>query len=258
MTPEIINHSEDEKKPLEGKTALITGSSRDIGAQIAIELARLGVSIIGNHRDSQKARRAIQVESAVGEVGGDIEFVIADITSSDDRGLLFEKFQSKFGAHTSLDFLVLNASGPTREINVDANNALVDLFLPTMPVGGKIILMQSVPAHFYNEIEDKSLIPEFYKSIAEAKHEGEMTLRARIPEFEQRGVTFIVVCPPEVSDTNNMIFFKRKYPDASKKHAELSNQFGLPQSVIMEQVAKKVAELVTSKNLPQGHVELFR
>ena len=41
---------ENRERSLAGKVALITGSSRDIGAEIAKALAIEGVNIIGNYR----------------------------------------------------------------------------------------------------------------------------------------------------------------------------------------------------------------
>ena len=245
---------ENHERSLTGKIALITGSSRDIGAEIAKALAIEGVNIVGNYRNKKK--RADEVQETIRSFGVTSEFVQADITNEDDRKKLIETAQNLFGG--KLDILVLNASGPSRDINVTAANSLVDMFLPIMPRGSTIVLMQSVPGHFEPQLDELDIISEFYRPIAKAKHEGEESLRSRLEEFKENGISFIVVCPPEVSDTANMKVFKYRY-DAliSDKQAKISGILGLPSAVTKEQVGKKVAELLKRKDLPAGYVEFF-
>lgn len=252
------NNLENREKPLAGKVTLITGSSRDIGAEIAIALAKEGVNIVGNHRDPQKAKREQEVTKKLSQTGVHSEFVMADITKTEGRQDLFETVKNSFG--NKLDFLILNASGPTREINVTANNSLIDIFLPLMPKGATIVLMQSVPGHFEPEImkTNADLMPEFYAPVAQAKYAGEQSLIRRMKEFEEKGILFIVICPPEVSDTSNMKVFARHDPQISEKNAEMSKILGLPATVSKERVGKKVAEVLKRENLPQGYIELFK
>ena len=244
---------ENRERPLAGKVALITGSSRDIGAEIAKALAIEGVNIVGNYRNKKK--RADEIQETLRSFGVTSEFVQADITNEDDRKKLKETAENLSGG--KLDILVLNASGPSADINVTAANSLIDEFLPIMPRGSIIVLMQSVPGHFEPQLNKLNMIPEFYRQTAKAKHEGEESLRSRMKEFKENGISFIVVCPPEVSDTANMKVFKRYDPLISDKHAKISEMLGLPNAVTKEQVGKRVAELLKRKDLPTGYVELF-
>lgn len=244
---------ENRERSLTGKVALITGSSRDIGAEIAKALAIEGVNIVGNYRNKKK--RADKVQETLQSFGVTSEFVQADITNADDRKKLKETAQNLFGG--KLDILVLNASGSSRDINVTAANSLVDEFLPIMPIGSIIVLMQSVPGHFEPQLNELNIIPEFYRPIAKAKYEGEESLRFRLEEFKENGISFIVVCPPEVSDTANMKVFKRYDPLISNTNEKISGMLGLPSAVTKEQVGKKVAELLKRKDLPMGYVEFF-
>jgi 3-oxoacyl-[acyl-carrier protein] reductase len=258
MVPENPQSKENhEKNLLSGKVALITGSSRDIGAGIAIELAKEGVKIIGNYRE--KGRRADGVRKQIVDLGVETDFVQADITDSSDRGKLITALDKLGG---NLDILILNASGPSREINVRAANALIDEFLPKMPGGATIILMQSIPGHFYPILSEKDKIPDFYEPIARAKYEGEQSLRERIDKFNQRGISFFVVCPPEVSDTANMHIFKRRDPAISQKLAEMPHTLDLsdsiPNTITVQEVGETIANLLKRENLPQGHIEFFQ
>lgn len=254
--PLEINFVEKRERPLEGKIALITGSSRDIGAGIAVALAIEGVSVIGNYRE--KERRASDVNLAVRSKGGRIESVRADITNPDEREKLGLVLNESFGG--KLDYLILNTSGnqqTARQVCVEANNGLADEFLSRMNEGGKIVLMQSIPARFAAQLRGLGKMPEFYDPIADAKHEGEQSLRKRIPEFREKGVSLIVVCPPEVSDSSNMRVFQRRDKSISEKHAEISDMLGVPKTVTINDVGQKVSELLKRKVLPRGYVELF-
>lgn len=250
----LRNNLESFKRPLTGKVALITGSSRDIGAEIAMALAKEGVNIFGNYRDKQK--RATNVQTAISKINVPVKskFVQADITNEQDRKKLKDTLLNSF--HGKLDFLVLSASGATEEINVIANNALVDQFLPFMPKGSTIVFMQSVPGHFEQEYPE--LVPEFYQQIAKAKYAGEQSLISRTEEFKENGINFIIICPPEVPDTSNMKFFTRIDPQVSEKHAKFSKMLGIPETVSKERVGEKVAKLLRRKNLPMGYIEFFK
>lgn len=64
-------------RELEGKTALITGSTRGIGAATAKLLAREGATVIVSGRDVHRGADVIaQIETA----GGTARFVEADLT----------------------------------------------------------------------------------------------------------------------------------------------------------------------------------
>jgi short subunit dehydrogenase len=66
-------------KPLENKLSLVTGSSRGIGAAIAIRLAAEGASVIVNYAASPA--RAEAVVSEIRKAGGYAEAVQADLST---------------------------------------------------------------------------------------------------------------------------------------------------------------------------------
>ena len=95
---------------LEGKVAVVTGSSRGIGAAIARKLAAEGVKVVVNHRDS--AEQAQEVADAIIGNGGEVAIVQADVSDHEQAQSLIKAAIETFGR---LDILVNNA-GTTRDM----------------------------------------------------------------------------------------------------------------------------------------------
>ncbi|MCL4356052.1 MAG: SDR family oxidoreductase [Nitrososphaerota archaeon] len=90
---------------LEGKRALVTGSSQGIGAEVARLFAREGATVAVNHRGGPPHREAVlrTIEGA----GGNAFVVHADVSDSSSVDAMFEEVRRKLGG---LDILV-NAAG---------------------------------------------------------------------------------------------------------------------------------------------------
>lgn len=89
---------------LQGKTALITGASKGIGAGIARELAAAGAAVVVNYAGDRTGAEA--VVEAISTTGGRAIAIQADVTMAADVAKLFEQAQESFGP---LDILVNNA-----------------------------------------------------------------------------------------------------------------------------------------------------
>lgn len=94
---------------LEGKAALVTGSSRGIGRAIALELARRGASVVVNYNSSEDA--ANEVVDAIKDQGGEAIAVQADVRDLDQAKRLVKATIDTFDR---IDILVNNA-GTTRD-----------------------------------------------------------------------------------------------------------------------------------------------
>lgn len=89
---------------LKNKTAIVTGASKGIGAEIAKSMAREGAKVIVNYFSDQNG--AESVVKTITENGGTAIALKANITNSEDVKNLFEESNKAFG---ELDILVNNA-----------------------------------------------------------------------------------------------------------------------------------------------------
>ena len=94
---------------LEGKTALVTGASRGIGAAVALRLASEGATVVVNYSGSREA--ALGVVEAIVAAGGRAGAVQADVSDPAACTALVEGVVARYG---SIDILVNNA-GITRD-----------------------------------------------------------------------------------------------------------------------------------------------
>jgi NAD(P)-dependent dehydrogenase (short-subunit alcohol dehydrogenase family) len=88
---------------LEGKGALVTGSSAGLGEGIARVLAAEGAAVVIHGRDEARARA---VAAEINAAGGKAEFALGDIAHDADVATVFDKARSFLG---SVDILVNNA-----------------------------------------------------------------------------------------------------------------------------------------------------
>ena len=93
---------------LEGKSAIVTGSSRGIGRAIAIELARQGTDVLINYNNNREA--AEEVKDEIDRLGRKAVIVQADVSDLAQHQKLLDTAVDAFGR---VDILVNNA-GITR------------------------------------------------------------------------------------------------------------------------------------------------
>lgn len=91
-------------KPLEGRTALVTGASRGIGAATAVALAEAGAHVILTAR---KVKALEAVEDRIHEAGGTSTIAPIDLTEPDAIARLASAISGRW---ETLDILVLSAA----------------------------------------------------------------------------------------------------------------------------------------------------
>lgn len=94
---------------LAGKTAIITGASRGIGAEIARKFSEAGAKVVVNYSGSQEKAEAVVAE--IQEKGGEAIAVKANVSDAEAVKAMVDETMKAFG---SVDILVNNA-GITRD-----------------------------------------------------------------------------------------------------------------------------------------------
>ncbi|MDQ1577152.1 MAG: hypothetical protein QOH55_2302 [Microbacteriaceae bacterium] len=199
---------------LVGKRALVTGSSRGIGADTIGYFAEAGARVVINYRN--KEARAAKLVHAIRAAGGDAMAVGADLT---DPKSVTRMFDAVGTAHGGLDILVLNASGGMEsgmaadyamQLNRDAQVTVLTSALPLLGPGSRVVFVTSHQAHF---IRTTPTMPE-YEPVAVSKRAGEDALRALSPELEAKGIEFVVVSGDMIEGTITATLLERANPGA--------------------------------------------
>jgi glucose 1-dehydrogenase len=104
-------------RPLEGQTALVTGASSGIGAQIAIAMGAAGAKVGVNYSRNDKG--AEQVVQEITRTGSRAVALRADVGREDQVRAMFDALFDSFG---TIDILVSNAG-------IQRDSAFVDMSL---------------------------------------------------------------------------------------------------------------------------------
>jgi len=203
-----------ETGSLSGIRALVTGSSRGIGADTVRYLAAAGARVVVNFRN--KEARALKLVAEIEADGGQAIAVGADLTDPTSVTTLFAEIEKQYGG---LDILVLNASGGMESgmaadyamtLNRDAQVNVLTAALPLLAPGSRVVFVTSHQAHFIKTVET---MPE-YVPVALSKRAGEDALRAMIPELEEKGIGFVVVSGDMIEGTITATLLERANPGA--------------------------------------------
>lgn len=235
---------------LAGKRALVTGSSRGIGADTAQYLAEAGASVVINYRN--KEARAAKLADALRADGATVLTVGADLTDPASVAGMFDTVGSEWGG---LDILVLNASGGMEagmaedyamQLNRDAQVDVLTSALPLLGAGARVVFVTSHQAHF---IGTTPTMPE-YEAVALSKRAGEDALRALLPALEEKGIEFVVVSGDMIEGTITATLLNRLNPGAIDARKEAAGKL-----YNVSEFAAEVASAVVDP-IPVGHTRL--
>ena len=207
-----------QKKPFEGKIALITGSGRALGKDIAVYLAELGASVVVNSFHSRPLGE--QTVEEIKAAGGKAVHAWGSVANPEHLKSIFEVVDKAYGG---LDFLICNASNgmlaPLEEITVEHwekafrtnviglhQCSLRALELMKKRGGGKIITMSSPAAHDY---------VDYFGCMGAVKAAVENLTKSMAIEFAPHNVQINCVSPgPVYGDLLD------KWPESKRLTAE--------------------------------------
>ena len=228
---------------------MVTGASRGIGAAVALLLAKQGADVAINFRS--KGSRAEDIATQVRGLGQRALLAQADLTDATNVETMVRAVAHTFGR---LDILVLNASGGLEkgkpasyalELNLTAQVRMLEAALPLMPSGGCVVFVTSHLAHFYG----RKPVYAAYEGIAASKKAGEDALRARIPEFEMRGVRLAIVSGDMIDGTITPKLLERTQRGLIESRR---GQAGALPTV--EEFAAAIVDAAADAGRPNGHV----
>lgn len=236
-------------KKLEGKVAIVTGSSRGIGKEIAMKLALEGAKVIINYSSSPE--NAENVVSQIEQQGGTATAVQANMSQVDQIQQLVTSSVEKYG---QLDILVSNAGiehfGKLEEITpqdferVFSVNVAGQLFAtqaaaPYLSSGGRVVLTSSVSAQ----------MSVFYHTLyAASKAAVSSMVRNLAPEFGERGITINAIAPGGTATDmakENAKLYTHPALRESPPEALLKSMASLQRLAQPEEIAAAVAFLVS-------------
>lgn len=189
----------DAARPLAGRTAIVTGSGRNIGKAIALALARAGADVVVNgSRDGAALDRVV---AEIEALGARAVAVVADVARPGDVRRMVRKAEKHFGAvdiavsnvavRRRQAFLDISAAdwAATLDTNLNAAFHLAQAVLPGMVArgGGRIIHISGVDGFAVHVSERAPNI------VAKAGLHG--LTKALAKEFGAHGITANTVAP---------------------------------------------------------------
>lgn len=207
---------------LQGKTAIVTGATRDIGRACAIQLAALGANVVVNYNSNKAA--GDETMAVIEAAGGKALLIKGDMTKKADVDAMVAEAQAKFG--DAIHVLVNNVGGlvarkKLAEMDEDFFNHVMTLnmnstflatqaVVPHMPAGSSIVNLASLAgrdgggggASAYST--SKGAVITFTRSMAK--------------ELGPDGIRVNALCPGMIDTTFHDTFT----PDHVRTHVENS------------------------------------
>ena len=236
---------------LEGKVALVTGSSRGIGRAIAERLSNDGAKLVINYAGS--ADKANEVVAAIATKGGEAIAVQADVGKVADIQRLFEQTRDRFG---KLDILVNNAGTILYKPIAQVTDEEFDKIF-AINVKGTFFACQHATQHLseggriinFSSTTTALMLPTYGAYVA-AKGAVEQITRVLAKELGGRGITVNVVSP---GPTDTELFTADKTEEQIDRFAKMAalGRLGQVQDIadVVAFLASDDARWITGQNI---------
>lgn len=183
-----------------GKVAIVTGASRGIGRQIAIQLAGLGLKVAVNY--SSNREKADEVVQIIKESGGEAVAVQGDVSKVSEVEALFSDTIGQFGR---IDIVVNNAGIMDCVPIADVTEEMFDRHF-AVNVKGTYFACQQAMKHMerggtiinFSTSVSGAMLPT-YSVYAATKGAVEQLTRQLAKEFGAKDIVVNCVAPGQVS-----------------------------------------------------------
>lgn len=183
---------------LEGRIAVVTGSSRGIGRAIAELLAQRGASVVVNYRANQEA--ADEAVAGIVTAGGRALAVQADVSKCTEIAKLFDQAEEAFGP---LDIVVASAGTAVIKPAVECDEGDFDLTFDTnakgafftmregarrLRDGGRIIAISTGGTRMWFTdtslyLGSKAAVEQFVRAFSRELGQRQITVNAVLPGY---------------------------------------------------------------------------
>lgn len=236
---------------LKEKVILVTGSSRGIGAAIAIQLASAGAKVIVNYAGSKES--ADQVVSQIKDNGGDAIALQADVSKTAEVKDLFDQSIAHYG---KIDVLVNNAGIMITKLVKDTTDEDFDRQFG-INVKGTFNTMREAATRLadngsvinFSTSVNRLMLPAYSTYVA-TKSAVEQLTRVFAKEVGARGINVNSVSP---GPTNTALFTTGKPQEVIDRLAGMSafNRLGEPEDIakVVVFLASDEAKWISAQNL---------
>lgn len=235
----------------ENKTVIVTGASRGLGKQIALEFAKKGAAVVINYSSAKE--EAGKVVNEIKLAGGRAISVQADVSNAADVERLFDEASRQFG---KIDIVINNAGVMITKLLQDVSEADFDrqfaintksVFLvlkqavEKLENGGRIVTISSSTSR---------LMMPGYSVYSATKAAVEQLSKVVAKEVGHRDITVNCVLPGPI---NTALFRNGKSTELIDKIAGLSafNRIGEPEDIVpvILFLASKEAQWITGQTI---------
>lgn len=222
-----MSYTPNDLFDLYGRTALVTGASRGIGAAIAKGLAAAGAKVFAHGQTDASANKTVV---AILEKGGQAEAISGDLLEPRMGQNLIETCEARAG---KLDILVINASAQINaalsdltdddlSFQIDVNvRSTVDMLRASLPLmaergWGRVVSIGSI-----NQSRPKPIVTA-YAATKAAQHN---LIQSQAREYAKAGVTLNTLSPGLI-DTDRSADRKINDPDGWNAYVAQVNWMG--------------------------------
>src|SRR4051794_10271208 len=237
---------QSHNRSLQGKVAIVTGSSQGIGKAVALTLSKEGVKVLITGTQEEKTKKA--VEEIAKQTGSDIDYFVGDLSKEENVVAMTEQAIKRWD---KIDILVNNAGGgvilPFLEHNAETLKTTIDRNLWTCVWSCHKVLpymIQQNHGRIINIGADSVRNGLWDHAAYNAAKGGVHALTTGLArEFAQYDITVNTIAPPAV-ESEPLENIRKKDPELAEKYIGIIPK---GRGAYEEEIADSVWYLATDK-----------